>query len=172
MEDVADGNKVGTDGMAQNKEIRSVKGFPKLVQEAESQIDKSIHNSYVKAIRSAQHYIYVENQYFIGSSYYWSSNRSAGAENLIPIELAIKIARKIKARERFAVYIVIPMWPEGNPTTAAMQEILFWQGQTMSMMYKIVADALRKEGLHDTHPQDYLNFYCLGKREASSDRMA
>lgn len=40
-----------------------------------------------------------------------------GAENLIPIELAIKIARKIKARERFAAYIVIPMWPEGNPTT-------------------------------------------------------
>uniref|UniRef100_A0A0E0LJ47 phospholipase D n=1 Tax=Oryza punctata TaxID=4537 RepID=A0A0E0LJ47_ORYPU len=156
----------------------SVKGFPKLVQEAESQnlvcaknlqIDKSIHNAYVKAIRSAQHYIYIENQYFIGSSYYWSSNRSAGAENLIPIELAIKIARKIKARERFAAYIVIPMWPEGNPTTAAMQEILFWQGQTMSMMYKIVADALRKEGLDDTHPQDYLNFYCLGKREVSND---
>ncbi|KAL5198262.1 hypothetical protein ABZP36_001774 [Zizania latifolia] len=156
----------------------SVKGFPKLVQEAESQnlvcaknlqIDKSIHNAYVKAIRSAQHFIYIENQYFIGSSYYWASNRSAGAENLIPIELAIKIATKIKARERFAAYIIIPMWPEGNPTTAAMQEILFWQGQTMSMMYKIVAEALQKEGLQNTHPQDYLNFYCLGKREASSD---
>ncbi|GJN12204.1 hypothetical protein PR202_ga30462 [Eleusine coracana subsp. coracana] len=147
----------------------SVKGFPKLVQEAESQIDKSIHNAYVKAIRSAQHFIYIENQYFIGSSYYWSSQRSAGAENLIPIELAIKIARKIKARERFAAYIVIPMWPEGNPTTAAMQEILYWQGHTMSMMYKIVADALRKEGLHETHPQEYLNFYCLGKREITSD---
>lgn len=52
---------------------------------------------------------------------------ATGAENLIPIELAIKIARKIKAKERFAAYIVIPMWPEGNPTTAAMQEILYWQ---------------------------------------------
>lgn len=50
-----------------------------------------------------------------------------GAENLIPIELAIKIARKITAREPFAAYIIIPMWPEGNPTTAPMQEILFWQ---------------------------------------------
>ncbi|WVZ62645.1 hypothetical protein U9M48_012365 [Paspalum notatum var. saurae] len=166
----------------------SVKGFPKLVQEAESQnlvcaknlqIDKSIHNAYVKAIRSAQHFVYIENQYFIGSSYYWSAHRSAGydldtllekgAENLIPIELAIKIARKIKAKERFAAYIVIPMWPEGNPTTAAMQEILYWQGHTMSMMYKIVADALRKEGLHESHPQEYLNFYCLGKRETLND---
>lgn len=36
----------------------------------------------------------------------------------------------------------------------------------MSMMYRIIADALQKEGLSDKyHPQDYLNFYCLGKRE-------
>lgn len=44
-----------------------------------------------------------------------------------------------------------------------------FKGHTMSMMYKIVADALRKEGLHETHPQEYLNFYCLGKREINSD---
>jgi hypothetical protein len=43
------------------------------------------------------------------------------------MELALKIASKIRAKERFAVYIVMPMWPEGDPTTAAMQEILFWQ---------------------------------------------
>ncbi|CAM0146607.1 unnamed protein product [Urochloa decumbens] len=152
----------------------SIKGFPKLVQEAESQnlvcaknlkIDKSIHSAYVKAIRSAQRFIYIENQYFIGSSFCWPSCKNAGADNLIPIELALKIASKIMAKERFAVYIVIPMWPEGNPTTAAMQQILFWQGQTMSMMYKIVADTLQNQGLVDAHPQDYLNFYCLGKRE-------
>jgi phospholipase D1/2 len=39
----------------------------------------------------------------------------------------------------------------------------------MSMMYKIVADALRKEGLHENHPQEYLNFYCLGKREVLNE---
>jgi phospholipase D1/2 len=51
----------------------------------------------------------------------------SGADNLIPIELALKIASKIKEKERFAVYIVIPMWPEGIPTTAPIQQILFWQ---------------------------------------------
>ena len=51
----------------------------------------------------------------------------AGADNLIPMELALKIASKIRAKERFAVYIILPMWPEGNPASAAMQEILFWQ---------------------------------------------
>lgn len=51
----------------------------------------------------------------------------AGADNLIPMELALKIVSKISANERFTVYIVIPMWPEGIPSSAAVQEILYWQ---------------------------------------------
>lgn len=50
-----------------------------------------------------------------------------GADNLIPMELALKIASKINANERFSVYVVIPMWPEGNPNSSAVQEILYWQ---------------------------------------------
>ncbi|KAJ6416192.1 hypothetical protein OIU84_004902 [Salix udensis] len=155
----------------------SVTGFPKSTQEAVAQnlvcgknlkVDKSIHTAYVKAIRSAQHFIYIENQYFLGSSYYWPSYKNAGADNLVPMELALKIAGKIRANERFSVYIVIPMWPEGVPTSAPVQEILYWQGQTMAMMYRIIANELEKAGLaHKYHPQDYLNFYCLGKRENS-----
>lgn len=51
----------------------------------------------------------------------------AGADNVIPMELALKIVNKIRENERFSVYIVIPMWPEGVPSSAAVQEILFWQ---------------------------------------------
>ncbi|XP_016539054.1 phospholipase D delta-like isoform X2 [Capsicum annuum] len=154
----------------------SVKGFPKDAKEAGAQnlvsgknlrIDRSIHLAYVKAIRSARHFIYIENQYFLGSSYCWPSYRNAGANNLVPMEIALKIASKIEASEPFSAYIVVPMWPEGNPTSNAVQEILFWQGQTMSMMYKIIAQALENAGISQFfHPQDYLNFYCLGNREA------
>ncbi|KAL3003771.1 hypothetical protein AAZX31_08G124200 [Glycine max] len=161
----------------------SVKGFPKDVDKAKSQnllcgknlkVDQSIHTAYVRAIRSAERFVYIENQYFLGSSYHWPSYKNnAGANHLVPMELALKIAGKIGANERFCVYIVIPMWPEGVPTSAAVQEILFWQGQTMSMMYKIIADALEKAGLSDKyHPQDYLNFYCLGKREPQSTNIS
>ncbi|XP_058094295.1 phospholipase D delta-like isoform X2 [Magnolia sinica] len=157
----------------------SVTGFPKNTTEAEAQnlvcrknlvIDKSIHTAYVKAIRSAQRFIYIENQYFVGSSYGWPSYKNAGADNLVPMELALKIASKIRAEERFAVYIVIPMWPEGVPTSASVQEILFWQGQTMQMMYDIVAKELRSMG-SNSHPQEYLNFYCLGNREELPEEM-
>ncbi|KAJ7953180.1 Phospholipase D [Quillaja saponaria] len=156
----------------------SLKGFPKDVKTAEAQnlicaknlvIDKSIQTAYIQAIRSAQHYIYIENQYFLGSSYAWPSYKNAGADNLIPMELAQKIASKIRANERFSVYVIIPMWPEGDPNSATVQEILYWQSQTMQMMYDIVGWELKTMQLADLHPQDYLNFFCLGNREETSE---
>ncbi|OVA00150.1 C2 calcium-dependent membrane targeting [Macleaya cordata] len=154
----------------------SVKAFPKDPKDATSKnlvcgknvlIDMSIHTAYVKAIRAAQHFIYIENQYFLGSSYNWAQYRDLGANNLIPMEIALKIANKIRANERFAAYIVVPMWPEGVPTGAATQRILFWQHKTMQMMYETIYKALEEVGLESVaHPQDYLNFFCLGNREA------
>ncbi|KAB1217159.1 Phospholipase D beta 1 [Morella rubra] len=154
----------------------SVKGFPKDPIEAINEnllcgknvlIDMSIHLAYVKAIRSAQKFIYIENQYFLGSSYNWDSHKDLGANNLIPMEIALKIADKIKAKERFSAYIIIPMWPEGAPTSASVQRILYWQNKTMQMMYEMVYKALKEVGLENKYePQDYLNFFCLGNREA------
>ncbi|KAL6280243.1 hypothetical protein ACE6H2_017124 [Prunus campanulata] len=166
----------------------SVKGFPKDSKYAASMnlvcgkhelIDMSIHAAYVKAIRAAQHFIYIENQYFLGSSYNWNlyndletsviRHFSAGANNLIPMEIALKIVNKIKANERFCVYIVIPMWPEGVPTSTPIQRILFWQHKTMQMMYETIYKALKEVGLDNKYcPQDYLNFFCLGNRETLS----
>ncbi|KAE8722165.1 Phospholipase D gamma 1 [Hibiscus syriacus] len=153
----------------------SVKGFPKDPKTATSKnlvcgknvlIDMSIHTAYVKAIRAAQHFIYIENQYFIGSSFNWSSNKDLGANNLIPMEIALKIASKIAAHERFSAYIVVPMYPEGVPTGSATQRILFWQHKTMQMMYETIYRALVEAGLENAFaPQDFLNFFCLGNRE-------
>ncbi|KAL8556972.1 hypothetical protein ACS0TY_004444 [Phlomoides rotata] len=158
----------------------SVKGFPKdpklafnlnLVCGKNVFIDMSIHTAYVKAIRAAQHFIYIENQYFLGSSYNWAYHKHLGANNLIPMEIALKIAKKIRAKERFAVYIVIPMWPEGVPTSTPTQRILYWQYNTMQMMYETIYNALVDVGLEtEQEPQDYLNFFCLGNREPDFSR--
>ncbi|XP_073042917.1 LOW QUALITY PROTEIN: phospholipase D beta 1-like [Primulina eburnea] len=157
----------------------SVEGFPKDPKEASQRnlvcgknvlIDMSIHTAYVKAIRAAQHFIYIENQYFVGSSFNWSNYKDLGANNLIPMEIALKIANKIRARERFSVYIIVPMWPEGVPTSTPTQRILFWQYNTMQMMYETIYKALQEVGLdRDYEPQDYLNFFCLGNREAGDN---
>lgn len=41
----------------------------------------------------------------------------------------------------------------------------------MQMMYGIVAQEIRSMNIKDAHPQDYLNFFCLGKRETMKDKL-
>jgi phospholipase D1/2 len=143
-----------------------------LVSGKDNIIDRSIQDAYINAIRRAKNFIYIENQYFLGSSYGWHSTdikvEDIGALHLIPKELSLKIVSKIEAGERFVVYVVIPMWPEGIPESASVQAILDWQRRTMEMMYTEIADAIKKKNV-EAHPRDYLTFYCLGKRESKKD---
>jgi phospholipase D1/2 len=72
----------------------------------------------------------------------------------------------LQAGEDFRVYVVLPMYPEGIPTSGSVQAILHFQTQTMEMMYTAIYKALIAAGSH-RHPTDYLQFYCLGQRDAA-----
>lgn len=141
-----------------------------LITGKDNVIDRSIQDAYINAIRRAKNFIYIENQYFLGSSYGWLSKdikvEDINALQLIPKELSLKIVSKIEAGENFRVYIVIPMWPEGVPESVSVRAILDWQRRTIEMMYADVAQAIQKKGLDDAHPRDYLTFFCLGNRES------
>ena len=54
------------------------------------------------------------------------------------------------------------VWNAGVPDSASVQEVIFWQGRTIQMMYHIIGQAMQDAGVHDQHPRDYLAFYCLG----------
>lgn len=127
-------------------------------------VERSIHEAYVDAIRRAERFIYIENQYFIGGCHLWENDKHSGCGNLIPIEIALKIVSKIKAKERFAVYVLIPMWPEGGPESESVQDILHWTRETLKMMYGLIGEAIKDSG-EKWHPKDYLNFFCLANRE-------
>lgn len=152
-------------------------GFPETPEDAakaglvsgkDNIIDRSIQDAYINAIRRAKNFIYIENQYFLGSCFGWTPDgikpEDIGALHLIPKELSLKIVSKIEAGERFTVYVVVPMWPEGIPESASVQAILDWQRRTMEMMYKDVVQALRANGIEED-PRNYLTFFCLGNRE-------
>jgi len=127
-------------------------------------IDASIHAGLVHHIRRAKHFIYVESQYFLGNAHMWDKHDSVKCDNLVATEILLKICQKIEANERFAVYINIPMWPEGDPEGQTVQAILYWQFLTVQSMYKQISKVLMKNN-SDLSPKDYLNFYCLGNRE-------
>ncbi|EOY25796.1 hypothetical protein SCA6_018963 [Theobroma cacao] len=155
-------------------------GFPETPEDAaraglvsgkDNIIDRSIQDAYINAIRRAKNYIYIENQYFLGSSFGWSADgikpEDINALHLIPKELSLKIVSKIQAGERFTVYVVVPMWPEGIPESASVQAILDWQKRTMDMMYSDIINALRDKGSEED-PRNYLTFFCLGNREVKN----
>ena len=152
-------------------------GFPDTPEEAakaglvsgkDNIIDRSIQDAYIHAIRRAKDFIYIENQYFLGSSFAWEANdikvEDIGALHLIPKELSLKIVSKIEAGERFTVYVVVPMWPEGIPESGSVQAILDWQRRTMEMMYKDIIQAMEAKGIEED-PRNYLTFFCIGNRE-------
>ncbi|KAH7546384.1 hypothetical protein FEM48_Zijuj01G0194800 [Ziziphus jujuba var. spinosa] len=139
-----------------------------LVNGKDHAIERSIQDAYINAIRRAKNFIYIENQYFLGSSFGWNTDGlnlgKVGALHLIPKELSLKIVSKIEAGERFTVYVVIPLFPEGIPKSHSVQAILFWQKMTMDMMYRDIVHTINAKGLK-ADPKDYLTFLCIGNRE-------
>eukprot|EP01064_Diplonema_japonicum_P000090 TRINITY_DN1005_c1_g1_i2.p1 TRINITY_DN1005_c1_g1~~TRINITY_DN1005_c1_g1_i2.p1 ORF type:complete len:809 (+),score=221.99 TRINITY_DN1005_c1_g1_i2:87-2513(+) len=146
-------------------------------------VEGGIHNAYEHAINRAERFLYIENQYFMGGSKEWDakatkskkeglinmlSNFIRGDEvqavNRIPILVMERITRAIQENKRFTAYICIPMFPEGLPESAPMQEILYWQFHTMEMMYKHITEIIQRCGVNAV-ATDYLNFFCLGNRE-------
>lgn len=71
-----------------------------------SSVEKSIQNAYIKLIREAKNFIYIENQFFISGT-----NDDKTIINQITTVLTDKILEKIRANEDFHVCVIIPMLP-------------------------------------------------------------
>ena len=48
-------------------------------------IEESINRAYVKLIRTAERFIYIENQYFLGSAYAWNTDSE------VQLSLSLKV---------------------------------------------------------------------------------
>jgi hypothetical protein len=94
--------------------------FPVLHHKKGRPVEASILSGYIHHIRRARYFLYIENQYFMGSSYMWAHDRAVGCSHIIPAEITTKICHKIRCRESFVVYVVIPLHPEGPPVRACL----------------------------------------------------
>jgi phospholipase D1/2 len=117
----------------------------------------SIQKAYLNAIGMANDFIYIETQYFIGSGNMWSPTHG-GVKNGIPEAITNQIIKKMKAGSDFHAYIVIPMFPEGDPLggSAILQRQFEWQ--TMGAMANAVASAIKANNSSKTWT-DFLSFY-------------
>ena len=63
--------------------------------------DNSIERAYIKLIRGSKSFVYIENQYFLGSAFSWQRESDAACQHCIPMELTQRIVSSITAGKEF-----------------------------------------------------------------------
>jgi phospholipase D1/2 len=116
--------------------------------------ENSIQLACQQAIGQAEKFIYLENQYLIGSGRRWQGAKST-ITNDIPGCIVDRILAQAKAGKPFHVYIVKPMFPEGPPVSDPSLEIRKNEWMTAQYMVQAVGKELGKDW------KDYLSFYFL-----------
>nr|XP_046227408.1 phospholipase D1 [Scatophagus argus]XP_046227409.1 phospholipase D1 [Scatophagus argus] len=106
--------------------------------------EESIHNAYVQVIKNSQHFIYIENQFFISCA----DNRHVF--NKIGDAIAERIIRAYREGKRYRVYVVTPLLPgfEGDINTgggSAIQAVMHFNYRTMNRGDHSIISQLKKE---------------------------
>ncbi|THU96802.1 phospholipase D/nuclease [Dendrothele bispora CBS 962.96] len=118
--------------------------------------EHSIQNAYIQLINEANHYIYIENQFFISSTVDGDQ-----VTNKIAQALAMRIIQAAKEGRKFQVVIAIPEVPgfSGNiKDETSLKIIMAGQYRAMNRGGNSIYEVIRKEGIE---PMDYIRFYHL-----------
>ncbi|KAG2144421.1 uncharacterized protein EDB93DRAFT_1153427 [Suillus bovinus] len=118
--------------------------------------EHSIQNAYIQLINEANHFIYIENQFFI------SNTREEGpVKNQIAKAIVNRIIKAAKDNRKFKVIVVIPELPgfAGDiKNDSALKIIMAAQYRTMNRGGHSIYEEIRKAGYE---PMDYIRFYHL-----------
>ncbi|TXG71668.1 hypothetical protein EZV62_000247 [Acer yangbiense] len=124
-----------------------------------SQVEESIHCAYGSLIDKAEHFIYIENQFFISGL-----SADETIRNRVLEALYRRILRAYNDKKCFRVIIVIPLLPgfQGgvdDSGAASVRAIMHWQYRTICRgQYSILRNLYEALG-PKTH--DYISFYGL-----------
>ncbi|XP_010546749.1 PREDICTED: phospholipase D zeta 2 [Tarenaya hassleriana] len=124
-----------------------------------SQPEESIHKAYCSLIQNAEHFIYIENQFFISGL-----ENDDTIQNRISESLYRRILQAHEEKKRFRVVIVIPLLPgfQGGIDdfgAATVRALMHWQYRTISRGRTSILDNL--SALLGPKTQDYISFYGL-----------
>jgi phospholipase D1/2 len=127
--------------------------------------EKGIQNAYKHFIESAQHYIYIENQFFV------SGMRGNGrVTNTLAQCLYARIMKAAMSKSKFKVLILIPLLPamEGPVKGGALSSIagvMYWQYRSICSGGNSLLEELEKSGVD---PSKYIKFIGLRTHEKMS----
>ncbi|KAJ5219811.1 hypothetical protein N7468_009015 [Penicillium chermesinum] len=154
--DPADLEALGLDGTCEVQILRSSSmwstGTPDVTEH-------SIMNAYVKLIEESEHFVYIENQFFISTC----EIDGRKIENLIGDALVERIVRAAKNGEAWRAVIVIPLMPGFQNTVdseggTSVRLIMQCQYRSICRGETSIFGRLRALGIE---PEDYIQFFSL-----------
>lgn len=152
----ADLEALGLDGTCEVQILRSSSmwstGTPDVTEH-------SIMNAYVKLIEESEHFVYIENQFFISTC----EIDGRKIENLIGDALVERISRAAKNDEAWRAVIVIPLMPGFQNTVdseggTSVRLIMQCQYRSICRGETSIFGRLRALGIE---PEDYIQFFSL-----------
>ncbi|KAI9928055.1 Phospholipase D1 [Aspergillus wentii] len=154
--DPADLEALGLDGTCEVQILRSSSmwstGTPDVTEH-------SIMNAYVKLIEESDHFVYIENQFFVSTC----EIDGRKIENLIGDALVERIIRAAKNGEAWRAVIVIPLMPGFQNTVdseggTSVRLIMQCQYRSICRGETSIFGRLRALGIE---PEDYIQFFSL-----------
>ncbi|KAI8391192.1 uncharacterized protein BYT42DRAFT_474927 [Radiomyces spectabilis] len=122
--------------------------------------EHSIQNAYLAAIYGAEHYVYIENQFFITST---EKDDDYILKNLIGQAIVNRIIRAHEERSKFKVFVVMPLMPAfpadlSTKEAATARLVMHYQYVSISRGGKSIIDKLQQANID---PNEYIRFYSL-----------
>ncbi|CCE91711.1 phospholipase D TDEL_0D01270 [Torulaspora delbrueckii] len=123
--------------------------------------EKSIQNAYLKLIEASEHFIYIENQFFISTSH-WDG---VVIENNIGDAIVDRIIRANSEGKTWKAFILIPLMPGfdspiDQPEASSVRVIMQCQYQSISRGETSIFSRLKKLNID---PLQYIQFFSLRK---------
>ncbi|KAH3756577.1 phospholipase D1 [Pelomyxa schiedti] len=116
--------------------------------------EKSIYKAYMRLVRTAEHFIYIENQYFI------SSVDAASPLNRLAKVLYHRLRQAIQRNETFSCVVLLPIHPSGDIVDGTCQFIAAQQYKTISRGGHSILEKLQQE-FDSTTVSRYIKFFCM-----------
>lgn len=122
-------------------------------------VEHSIQNAYLKAIELSDHFVYVENQFFVTSTVMDGTE----IENSIGLALVERIVRAHRERTPWRAIIVIPATPGfpmayDHPESGSVRIIASFQYLSIARGNHSIFSRLRSVGIN---PHEYIGFFSL-----------
>ena len=121
--------------------------------------EHSIQNAYCDVIRNSQHFVYIENQFFITAT----SDKQKPIKNMIGAAIVERIIRAARAGEKYKIIVVMPAIPAfagdlKDDASLGTRAIMEFQYNSINRGGYSIMESIANAGFN---PTDFIRFYNL-----------